>query len=85
MPRLWTTGARANYLLMGGLPVLLLPGGGLNSTIAFFTGNPPFNAIEEFTRMTLSDQRVLPSSESCSHTRVAQHNAGDSHPEGRKQ
>jgi pimeloyl-ACP methyl ester carboxylesterase len=27
---------------------MLLPGGGLNSTISFFTGNPPFNAIEEF-------------------------------------
>jgi hypothetical protein len=35
--------------------------------------------------MTPRDQSVLPSSESCSHTRVAQHNAGDPHPEGRKQ
>jgi len=25
-----------------GFPLLLLPGGGLNSTIAFFTGNAPF-------------------------------------------
>ena len=31
-----------------GFPLLLIPGGGLNSTIAFFTGNAPFNAIEEF-------------------------------------
>ena len=31
-----------------GFPLMLLPGGGLNSTISFFTGNPPFNAIEEF-------------------------------------
>src|SRR2546422_391133 len=31
-----------------GLPLMLLPGGGLNATIAFFTGNSPFNAIEEF-------------------------------------
>src|ERR1041384_1897377 len=31
-----------------GFPLLLLPGGGLNSTIGFFTGNAPFNAIEEF-------------------------------------
>ena len=31
-----------------GFPLLLLPGGGLNSTISFFTGNSPFNAIEEF-------------------------------------
>ena len=27
---------------------LLIPGGGLNSTIGFFTGNAPFNPIEEF-------------------------------------
>jgi hypothetical protein len=33
-----------------GFPLLLIPGGGLNSTIAFFTGNSPFNAIEEFKR-----------------------------------
>ena len=33
-----------------GFPLLLLPGGGLNSTIGFFTGNAPFNAIEEFKR-----------------------------------
>jgi pimeloyl-ACP methyl ester carboxylesterase len=31
-----------------GFPLLLIPGGGLNSTIAFFTGNSAFNAIEEF-------------------------------------
>ena len=31
-----------------GFPLLLIPGGGLNSTISFFTGNSPFNAIEEF-------------------------------------
>src|SRR5437870_6921552 len=31
-----------------GFPLMLLPGGGLNSTISFFTGNAPFNAIEEF-------------------------------------
>ena len=30
-----------------GFPLLLLPGGGLNSTIAFFAGNSPFNAIDE--------------------------------------
>src|ERR1700751_5143547 len=30
-----------------GFPLLLLPGGGLNATIGFFTGNSPFNAIEE--------------------------------------
>src|ERR1700692_4344564 len=31
-----------------GFPLLLLPGGGLNSTISFFTGNSPFTYIDEF-------------------------------------
>src|SRR5205085_11251683 len=31
-----------------GFPLLLLPGGGLKSTISFFTGNSRFEAIEEF-------------------------------------
>ena len=31
-----------------GFPLLLIPGGGLSSTIGFFTGNAPFNPIEEF-------------------------------------
>src|SRR5205085_9225006 len=31
-----------------GFPLLLLPGGGLNSTISFFTQGAPFNAIQEF-------------------------------------
>jgi pimeloyl-ACP methyl ester carboxylesterase len=31
-----------------GFPLLLIPGGGLNSNISFFTGNSPFNAIAEF-------------------------------------
>jgi pimeloyl-ACP methyl ester carboxylesterase len=31
-----------------GFPLLLIPGGGLNSAISFFTTNAPFNAIEEF-------------------------------------
>ena len=31
-----------------GFPLLLIPGGGLNSTISCFSGNAPFNAIEEF-------------------------------------
>ncbi|MBV9328255.1 MAG: alpha/beta fold hydrolase [Chloroflexi bacterium] len=30
-----------------GFPLLLIAGGGLNSNIGFFTGNAPFNAIEE--------------------------------------
>ena len=31
-----------------GFPLLLIPGGGLNSTTSFFTGSAPFNPIEEF-------------------------------------
>jgi pimeloyl-ACP methyl ester carboxylesterase len=31
-----------------GFPLLLIPGGGLNSRISFFSGNAPFNAIDEF-------------------------------------
>ena len=31
-----------------GFPLLILPGGGLNATIAFVTEKGPFNAIEEF-------------------------------------
>ncbi len=31
-----------------GFPLLLIPGGGLNSTISFLAGPAPFNAIEEF-------------------------------------
>jgi len=30
-----------------GFPLLLIAGGGLNSTISFFTGSAPFNAIDE--------------------------------------
>lgn len=33
-----------------GFPLLLIAGGGLNSTISFFTKGAPFNAIEEFKR-----------------------------------
>lgn len=31
-----------------GFPLLILPGGGLNATIGFFTANAPFNAMEAF-------------------------------------
>ena len=31
-----------------GFPLLIIPGGGLNSTIPFFSGPAPFNAMEEF-------------------------------------
>ena len=33
-----------------GFPLLLIAGGGLNSTISFFTGGAPFNAIDEFKK-----------------------------------
>src|SRR5579862_8321631 len=50
-----------------GFPLLLLPGGGLNSTIGFFGGNSPFNAIEEFKgeyRCITADLRNAPSGQS---------------------
>ncbi len=50
-----------------GFPLLLLPGGGLNSTISFFTGNSPFNAIAEFKgqyRCITADLRNAPSGQS---------------------
>jgi pimeloyl-ACP methyl ester carboxylesterase len=48
-------------------PLLLIPGGGLNSTIAFFSGNSPFNAIEEFKgqyRCITADLRNAPGGQS---------------------
>ncbi len=40
---------RIHYEVAGsGFPLLLIPGGGLNATIGFFTGSSPFNAMEEF-------------------------------------
>ncbi len=43
--------ARIHYEEAGsGLPLLLIPGGGLNSTIAHLTGFPPFNPMEVFSR-----------------------------------
>src|SRR5579862_858131 len=50
-----------------GFPLMLLPGGGLNATIAFFTGNAPFNAIEQFKgqyRCITADLRNAPSGRS---------------------
>ena len=50
-----------------GFPLMLLPGGGLNATIAFFTGNAPFNAIEEFKgeyRCVTADLRNAPTGQS---------------------
>jgi pimeloyl-ACP methyl ester carboxylesterase len=40
---------RIHYQEAGsGFPLLIIPGGGLNSNISFLTGGAPFNAIEEF-------------------------------------
>jgi pimeloyl-ACP methyl ester carboxylesterase len=50
-----------------GFPLMLLPGGGLNSTIAFFSGNSPFNAINEFKgqyRCITADLRNAPTGQS---------------------
>jgi len=50
-----------------GVPLLLLPGGGLNSTIGFFRGNAPFNAVEEFKgeyRCITADLRNAPGGQS---------------------
>src|SRR5579883_3638009 len=50
-----------------GFPLMLIPGGGLNSTISFFTGNSPFNAIEEFKgeyRCITADLRNAPGGQS---------------------
>ena len=50
-----------------GFPLLLLPGGGLNSTISVLAGNSPFNAIEEFKgeyRCITADLRNAPSGQS---------------------
>src|SRR5690348_17852231 len=50
-----------------GFPLMLLPGGGLNSTISFFRGNSPFNAFEEFKgeyRCITADLRNAPSGQS---------------------
>src|SRR5260370_4058706 len=59
---------RIHYQEAGaGFPLLLLPGGGLNATMSFFTGNSPFNAIEEFKgqyRCIAADLRNAPSGQS---------------------
>src|ERR1700760_2457490 len=50
-----------------GFPLMLIPGGGLNSTIAFFAGNSPFNAIEDFKgqyRCITADLRNAPGGQS---------------------
>jgi len=63
-----TGSVRIHYEETGaGFPLMLLPGGGLNSTIGFFTGNSPFNAMEEFKgeyRCIAADLRNAPSGQS---------------------
>jgi pimeloyl-ACP methyl ester carboxylesterase len=49
MPLYEKGNVRIHYEEAGsGFPLLLIPGGGLNAKISFFTGNAPFNAIDEF-------------------------------------
>ena len=59
---------RIRYRVDGtGLPLLVLPGGGLNATAAFLTTNAPFNPITEFSseyRCITPDLRNAPSGES---------------------
>ena len=50
-----------------GLPLLIIPGGGLNSTISFLSGAAPFNAFETFKneyRCIVADLRNAPGGES---------------------
>ncbi len=50
-----------------GFPLLIIPGGGLNATISFLTGNAPFNPMEEFKaryRCITMDLRNAPSGQS---------------------
>src|SRR5579862_9008314 len=50
-----------------GFPLMLLPGGGLNATVASFASGNPFNAIEEFKgeyRSITADLRNAPSGRS---------------------
>ena len=44
-----------------GFPLLVIPGGGLNSTIAGLDASHPFNAVKEFSQGRLP----LPSSPTC--------------------
>src|SRR5260370_1148264 len=48
MPFYEKADVRIHYEEAGaGFPLLLIPRGGLNPPLSFFTGNSPFNAIEE--------------------------------------
>src|SRR5262245_11372692 len=59
---------RIHYQEAGsGFPLLVIPGGGLNSSISFLTERAPFNAMEEFKgeyRCIVADLRNAPSGQS---------------------
>jgi hypothetical protein len=59
---------RIHYQEAGsGIPLLIIPGGGQNSTIAWAVQNAPFNAIDEFKgeyRCITADLRNAPSGQS---------------------
>jgi pimeloyl-ACP methyl ester carboxylesterase len=59
---------RIHYEDVGsGFPLLVIPGGGQNSTISWIAKNAPFNAIEEFRkeyRVITADLRNAPSGQS---------------------
>ena len=61
-------GVRIHYQEAGsGVPLLIIPGGGQNSTIAWAVTNAPFNAIDEFKgeyRCITADLRNAPSGQS---------------------
>jgi len=50
MPIYERGGVRSHYREAGpGFPLLIISGGGLNSTVTWLAVGAPFNAIEEFT------------------------------------
>src|SRR5579862_4778727 len=61
-------GVRIHYEEAGkGFPLLCIPGGGLNSTIAWMAKGAPFNAIEEYKneyRVVTADLRNAPDGQS---------------------
>jgi pimeloyl-ACP methyl ester carboxylesterase len=68
MPFYQRGNVRIHYQEAGsGIPLLVIPGGGLNSSIAFLKERAPFNAMEEFKgeyRCIVADLRNAPSGQS---------------------
>ena len=68
MPTFEKGAVRIHYEEAGrGLPLLIIPGGGLNSTISFFETLSPFNAVEAFNneyRVITMDLRNAPGGQS---------------------